>query len=79
MGKMHGGVQRERRSRRKGYREEADPEDTEPEEEPKDEMNNFQDLLLGSTTPVVRHEAFNSSWPPHLTTSLQDMDQPFVL
>jgi len=34
--------------------------------------------LPGNTTPVVRHEVFNSSLPPHLTTFLQDMDQPFV-
>jgi len=42
------------------------------------DRNNFRDLQLRSTTPVVRHEAFNSPRPPHLTTFLQDMDKPFV-
>ena len=74
---MHDHIQRESRARRKSDWKEA--EDTETEEELKDEMNHFQDLQLGSTTPVVRHEAFNSSWPLHLTIFLQDMDQPFVL
>jgi len=57
---MHGHVQRESHARYKGDGKEADFEDIEPEEEPEDEMNNFQDLQLGSTTPVVRHEALNS-------------------
>jgi len=76
---MHGHVQRESCARGKGDGKEADSVDTELEKEPKGEMNNFQDLQLGSTTPIVRHEAFNSSWSPHLTNFLQDMDQPFVL
>ena len=53
---MHGYVQRESRARRKGDRKKTDSENTESEEEPRGEMDNFQDLLLGSTTPVVRHE-----------------------
>ena len=75
---MHGQVQKERRARRKGDGNKTDSEDTEPEEEFKGEMNNFQDLQLGSTMPVVRHEAFNPPRPPHLTTFLQDMNRPFV-
>jgi len=55
--RMHGQVQRESRARRKGDGNKTDSEDTEPEEEFKGEMNNFQDLQLGSTIPVVRHEA----------------------
>jgi len=79
MRQMHGHVQRGSLARRKGDGKEADSEDTESEEEPEGEMNDFQDLQLESTTPVVCHEAFKSFWPPHLTIFLQDMDQPFVL
>jgi len=75
---MYGRVQRERRARRKGDGNKTDSEDTEPEEESKGEINNSQDLQLGSTMPVVRHEAFNLPRPPHLTNFLQDMDQSFV-
>jgi hypothetical protein len=39
------------------------PEDTEPEDEPEGEMDNFQDLQLGSTTPVVRHEVNSPRLP----------------
>ena len=54
---MHRHVQKESHARRKGDGKQTDSEDTEPEEEPRGEMNNFQDLQLGSTMPVVRHEA----------------------
>ena len=74
---MHGQVQRESRARRKGDGKKTDSEDTESEEEPKGEMDNFQDLQLGSRMPVVRHEV-DSLRPPSLTTFLQDMDRPFV-
>ena len=48
---MHGRVQEERRARRKveGH---TDSEDAEPEED-LGEMDNFQDLQLGSITPLV--------------------------
>jgi len=52
---MHDYAQKESRARRKGDGKKTDSEDTESEEERK-EMNNFQDLQLGSTIPVVRHE-----------------------
>ena len=55
---MYGRVQKEDRAGRKGDGNKTDSEDTEPEEEFKGEMNNFQDLQLGSTGPAVRHEAF---------------------
>lgn len=57
---MHGRVRKERRAHRKGNGH-TDSEDTEPEEECKGEMDNFQDLQLGSIMPVVRHEV-NSSF-----------------
>ena len=42
------------------------------------EMNDFQDIQLGSQGPLVRCED-NSSRLSHLTTFRQDMDQPFIL
>ena len=74
---MHGRVQKERRARRKGDKQ-ADSEDTEPEEEFKGEMDNFQDLQLGSTTSVVRREV-DSPRPLLTATFLQDMNQRFIL
>jgi len=56
--KMHGRVQRESRVRRKGDGNKTDSEDTESEEESKGEMNYFQDLELGSTTPVDMDQPF---------------------
>lgn len=53
--KMHD-AERERHARRKADGKNTDSEDTEPEEECRGEMNNFQDLQLGSITPVVRHQ-----------------------
>lgn len=50
---MHSAVQRESRARRKAEGKITDSEDTDPEED-KGEMDNFQDLQLGSITPVVR-------------------------
>jgi len=55
---MHGHVQRESRARRRGDGNKTDSDDTEPEEEPKGEMNNFQDLQLGSITPVDMDRPF---------------------
>ena len=52
--RMHGRVREERRARRKGEGH-TDSEDTEPEEN-KGEMDNFQDLQLGSITPLVCHK-----------------------
>lgn len=52
---MHGRVQEESRARRKGEGH-TDSEDTEPEQDRKGEMDNFQDLQLGSITPLVRHQ-----------------------
>lgn len=54
--KMHGRVQRESRARRKGDGKNMDSEGVNPEGEFKGEMDNFQELQLGSITPVVRHE-----------------------
>lgn len=51
---MHEAVRRERRARRKAEGENTDSEDTDPEEVFKGEMNNFQDLQLGSIMPLVR-------------------------
>lgn len=53
---MHCQIRRNRRARRNGNGDgnHTDSEDTEPEEERKDEMDNFQDLQLGSITPLVR-------------------------
>lgn len=50
--KMHSAVQEERRALRKTHGKNPDFRNTEPEE--KGEMDNFQDLQLGSITPVVR-------------------------
>ena len=74
---MHGRVWEVRRARRRGEVH-TDSEDTEPEEDNKGEMDNFQDLQLGSITPVVCHKV-GLPCPSHLTTILQDMDRPFVL
>ena len=52
---MHDNVRWMRRARRKAGKN-AGSEDSEPEEESKGEMDNFQDLQLGSITPVVRRE-----------------------
>ena len=48
--KMHRRVKKQRRARRIG-RGNVDPED-----EPEGEMDNFQELQLGSLSPVVRCE-----------------------
>ena len=50
---MHGRVQEARRARRKDEGH-TDSEDAEPEEN-QGEMDNFQDLQLGSITPLVCH------------------------
>jgi len=62
---MHDNVKRESRARHRAEGKNTDSEDTEPEEESKGEMDNFQDLQLGSITPVVRHE--DNSHRPSLT------------
>ena len=53
---MHDHFQKQSRARRKGDGKKTDSEDIELEEESMGEMNNFQNLQLGSTIPVVRHE-----------------------
>jgi hypothetical protein len=50
---MHSSVQRESRARRKADKN-SDSEEIEPED--KGEMDNFQDLQLGSNSPLVRLE-----------------------
>lgn len=75
---MHDAVKKERRERRKAEGMNTDSEDTDPEEGPKGEMNNFQDLQLGSITPLVCFED-NSPRPYHLTDSRQDMNRLFTL
>lgn len=57
---MHNTVRQERRARRKALGKNPNFQDAEPEED-KGEMDNFQDLQLGSITPAVRFEG-NSPW-----------------
>ena len=52
---MHRRV-KERRARRIADGEKAGREDAEPEEGSEGEMDNFQDLQLGSLSPIVRCE-----------------------
>ena len=58
--RMHANVVRERRERRRADREakgmDADSEDTGSDEGSDGEKDNFQDLQLGSMTPLVRRE-----------------------
>ena len=61
--KMHA-ARRESHARRKADGNITDSEDTEVEEKPKHEMDNFQDLQLGSITPVVRRKDNSSSLSP---------------
>ena len=49
---MHSSVQRRRSARRKARGKNRNPGGTEPEEDG-GEMDNFQDLQLGSLTPLV--------------------------
>ena len=53
---MHGHVKEESHTRHEADRKNAGSEDAEPEGGSVGEMNNFQDLQLGSITPVVRRE-----------------------
>ena len=53
--KMHDAVQQDRRARRKAHGKIPILEDADFEED-KGEMDNFQDLQLGSVTPVVGFE-----------------------
>ena len=53
---MHHRYQMESHARHRGGGGNTGSENTESEEESKKEMDNFQDLQLGSITPVVRHE-----------------------
>ena len=75
---MHCRVKKERRARRIADGRNVNPEDGELEEGSKGEMDNFQDLQLGSLSPVVRCGRFALTfyW---LTALLQDMDRLFVL
>ena len=61
---MHDSAKRESRARRKAGANITDSEDTEVEEKPKHEMDNFQDLQLGSITPVVRRKDNSTSPSP---------------
>ena len=58
--KMHANVRKERRERRRADRKakgmDTDSEGTGSDEGHKGEMHNFQDLQLGSMTPLVRRE-----------------------
>jgi hypothetical protein len=58
---MHASVNRKSRERRRAGANITDSEDTEAEEGHEGEMDNFQDLQLGSMTPVVRREDFSPS------------------
>jgi hypothetical protein len=53
---MHDSVRGRSRARRRGGANITDSEDTEVEEGHDGEMDNFQDLQLGSMTPVVRRK-----------------------
>jgi len=75
---MHRRV-KERRARRIADRKNADREDAEPEEGSKGEMDNFQDLQLGSLSPVVRCRRQFALTFYRLTALLQDMERTFVL
>ena len=58
--RMHANVARERRERRRADREakgmDTDSEDAGSDEGSDGEKDNFQDLQLGSMTPLVRRE-----------------------
>jgi ribosome assembly protein YihI (activator of Der GTPase) len=60
---MHA-VRRESHARRKADGNVTGSEDTEVEERSKGEMDNFQDLQLGSMTPVVCHKDNSPSPSP---------------
>lgn len=53
---MHDNVKKESRARRRAEGKNPDPEDAEPEDGSKGEMDNFQELQLGSLSPLVRFE-----------------------
>lgn len=53
---MHDSVKKERHAHHRAEGVNTDSEDTDSGEESKGEMNNFQDLQLGSMTPLVRRE-----------------------
>ncbi|KAF9652770.1 peptidase C14 [Thelephora ganbajun] len=55
--KMHD-AEREKHARRKAGRKDTDSEDIKSEEESRGEMDNFQDLQLGSITPVDMDRLF---------------------
>ena len=61
---MHDAVERERRARRIAGGMNTGSEDSDWEEEFVGEMNTFQDLELGSMTPVVRREGNSPRHPP---------------
>lgn len=50
---MHARVQRESEARRKAHGKNMDLEDAEREEVSEGEVDNFQELQLGSITPLV--------------------------
>jgi hypothetical protein len=75
---MHGAAHREH-DRREADRKHGIYEDTVVEEDTGLEMDNFQDLQLGSITPLVCLGGSLSSPYPHLTAFLQDMDRIVVL
>ena len=54
---MHANIRRERRrAARRAKGMDTDSEDTGSDEGPNGEMHNFQDLQLGSITPLVRRD-----------------------
>ena len=54
--RMHDDVKRKRRAYHEAQGVNTDSDNTDPGEEYRGEMNNFQDLQLGSMTPLVRRE-----------------------
>ena len=71
---MHSSVRQQRRNLRKLVGRNGSRKNTEPE----GEMDNFQDLQLGSLTPLVSLENDLPSPLSDLNAFRQDMDRIFV-
>ena len=66
---MHKAVREEKRARRRANGGHTDSDDTDPEEG-EGEMDNFQNLQLGSLSPVVRLKRNLSYHLPRLTADV---------
>jgi hypothetical protein len=76
---MHSVVRQQRRDRREADRKNPSFKNAVAPEEDKGEMDNFQDLQLGSITPLVRPEHNLLSPFSDLAALRQDMDRIFML